>query len=71
MYAQVCEKWNVDPAAGFVDDVLAYNLRAGLAFALGRDRMKDAEPDEGTKHQQMTSDARRRSDMVRKAVGDG
>lgn len=69
MYAQVCDQWKVDPAAGMDDDVLAYNLRAVLAFALARDR--SPEPDEGEKHLQMTADARKRADMVRKVVADG
>jgi len=33
LYGRVCERYGIDPAAGITDDVLAYNLRAGLALA--------------------------------------
>lgn len=31
LYRRVCERFSVDPAAGFDDDVLAYNFRLALA----------------------------------------
>lgn len=30
LYAQVCERYGVDPGAVFDDDVAAFNLRLGL-----------------------------------------
>jgi hypothetical protein len=30
VYAAVCERYGLDPAAGFTDDLLAFNLRAAL-----------------------------------------
>ena len=34
LYAATCEKWGVDPGAIIEDDVLAINLRVGLASAM-------------------------------------
>jgi hypothetical protein len=31
-YAAVCERYHVDPAGSFSDDVLAHNFRMALAF---------------------------------------
>lgn len=42
VYASICRTWGLDPGALLepFDDVLAYNLRAGLAF-----RESPEEPD--------------------------
>lgn len=32
-YSAVCDKYGIDPAAGMRDDVVAFNLRAGLLLA--------------------------------------
>ena len=42
MLVTVCDRFNLDPAAGFTDDVLALNLRAALMLIPTR----TAEPDD-------------------------
>lgn len=45
LYARTCKWWGTDPAAGFGDDVLAYNLRAALMLGTVMDSkpVNDAE----------------------------
>jgi hypothetical protein len=46
MYAATCERYGLDPAAGFADDVLAFNLRAALLV----NAPQEEEPDFETKY---------------------
>ena len=43
-YSLVCERYGIDPATGLADDVVAHNLRAGLALASMRATEDDVEP---------------------------
>lgn len=47
LYAASCERWGVDPGAILDDDVMAINLRVGLAKALSniRDAEESDEPE--------------------------
>ena len=70
MYGQVCEFWGVDPAAALepVDDVLAFNLRAGLAMELARERREPtAGNPEATNHLALVGRAHEGSEKLRAA----
>jgi hypothetical protein len=43
IYSSVCQGFGIDPAAGFADDVAAFNLRAALLFGDNRDRAEKPE----------------------------
>lgn len=43
IYAAVCDRWAIDPAAVVGDDVLAYILRASLMFQ-STPEVEDTEP---------------------------
>lgn len=44
LYAATCERWGVDPGAILDDDVLAINLRVGLARAMIQEPESDLDP---------------------------
>jgi len=44
LYHRTCERYGVDPAAGFADDVLAHNFRVILAL---NDRDEEREERDG------------------------
>jgi hypothetical protein len=52
MYATTCERYGLDPAVGFADDVLAFNLRAALLVNAPREE----EPDFETKYGGLVGD---------------
>ena len=44
LYAATCERWGIDPGAILDDDVLAINLRIGLAKAMTPESEGDSDP---------------------------
>jgi hypothetical protein len=45
-YAAVCERYHVDPAGSFSDDVLAHNFRMALAFDAAQQNAETVEGDD-------------------------
>jgi hypothetical protein len=45
-YAAVCERYHVDPAGSFSDDVLAHNFRMALAFDATQQNAETVEGDD-------------------------
>jgi hypothetical protein len=68
--------WGFDPGSLIEDDVVAMNLRAGLAMALLDESESDEPPEEteadvARKHNEGMAQAHRYGEMLRKAYSHG
>jgi hypothetical protein len=73
LFARVCERWHLDPIAvigGLGDDVLDYDFRAALAFALVAER-EQPQDDEAARHRGLIERTKDAGEQLRRRLTGG